>query len=376
VVLWRSPQESPSQRVSGSSDARQAARWTQHRLEETFARLGIPPERITTLDVRTRQWEGQQWEMRILRISLSQQGQMDRIVEGLEELGRDPMHHVGILWTVKEEGFRAADLWVDDFLTHRILIQRRPKEFRSLQRPLGPQLALILDDLGNVYRPIKEVLDWGIPLTLSVFPKRPYSRRIAQEAHLRGLEVMLHLPMEPWGFPKKDPGKGALMHGMSPREVKRVLEEDLGDLPKVCGVNNHMGSRFTEDREAMQEVLRVLRERGLYFVDSLTTPRSVGYRLAREMGVQSYRRDVFLDVVAQKEAIQRQFQKFLHVASLQGFAVGIAHPYPETLQLLPELFRRSSQAGYRWISVSKLDLLAAQEGRGSYKQRRRAGYGR
>lgn len=369
VVLWRPFNEGPSQRISGSSDAREAVCWTQQRLEETFSRLEIPAQRITTLDVRTRRWEGQQWEMRILRISVSRRVEMDRIVEGLEEIGRDPVRRVGILWTIREEEFRAADLWVDDFLTHRIFIQRHPRELRPPPRPVGAQLALILDDIGNVYRPIKEVLNWGIPLTLSVFPKRPYSRRIAREASLRGLEVMLHLPMEPWGYPEKDPGAGALMHWMSSSEMKRVLEEDLRGLPRVRGVNNHMGSRFTEDRRAMQEVLSVLKERRLYFVDSLTTPRSVGYRLAREMGVPSYRRDVFLDVVPRKEAIRGQFQKFLQVASLQGFAVGIAHPYPETLQLLPELFRSSSLAGYRWISVSSLGPRAARIERRSPGQR-------
>jgi polysaccharide deacetylase 2 family uncharacterized protein YibQ len=122
----------------------------------------------------------------------------------------------------------------------------------------------------------------------------------------------------------------------------------------VRGVNNHMGSRFTEYSEGMRQVMEVLAERGLYFVDSLTSPRSVGYRMAKEMGVRAYRRDVFLDVVQDEAKIQAQFLKLLHLARLHGYALGICHPYPETLRVLPQLHALAQREGYDMVTVSEL----------------------
>ncbi len=215
-------------------------------------------------------------------------------------------------------------------------------------------MALIMDDLGNGYAPFRVVLELNVPMTLSVLPRRPQSGKMAQEAVSRGMEVMLHLPMEPWGYPEKHPGLGALMFAMSRQEVEHVLLEDLRDLPEAKGVNNHMGSRFTEDRDRMGQVMELLAPRGLYFVDSLTSPRSLGFQLARDGGVRAYRRDLFLDAAPDEEKIRAQCRRLLQIARVQGHAIGICHPYPETLRVLPELVTEARAQGYEWVTVSQL----------------------
>ena len=233
--------------------------------------------------------------------------------------------------------------------------QKAPDELRPTPSTRGrPQVALIMDDLGNGYAPFRAVLEMNVPMTLSVLPRRPQSGKMAQEAVSRGMEVMLHLPMEPWGYPDKHPGLGALMFAMSHQEVEQVLLEDLRDLPEAKGVNNHMGSRFTEDRDRMGQVMDLLAPRGLYFVDSLTSPSSLGFQLARDRGVRAYRRDLFLDAIQDEDRIRAQFGRLMQIARVQGHAIGICHPYPETLRVLPELVADSRARGFEWATISQL----------------------
>jgi polysaccharide deacetylase 2 family uncharacterized protein YibQ len=128
----------------------------------------------------------------------------------------------------------------------------------------------------------------------------------------------------------------------------------LKQVPHAAGVNNHMGSRFTEDEQAMTAVMAVLRERGLYFVDSLTTSRSVGSATAQRAGVPAVRRDIFLDNVAEVDAIVQQIRRLAGKARRNGSAVGICHPYPETLQALRQELPKQAGQGIEFVPVSGL----------------------
>jgi len=131
-----------------------------------------------------------------------------------------------------------------------------------------------------------------------------------------------------------DPGPGALFVAMSPQRIRRVLNQDLAALPGAIGINNHMGSRFTRDPTAMTVVLEAIRAKGLFFIDSLTSPASIGYREARRLGVPTLRRDVFLDNVQDPAAITARLEELVRRARQTGAAVGIAHPKPTTLETL------------------------------------------
>jgi hypothetical protein len=142
---------------------------------------------------------------------------------------------------------------------------------------------------------VDEILALKVPVALSVLPFCPYSAESARKAHEGGMEVLLHLPMEPLDYPEKNPGKGALLIDMTDEEIKNQLEEDIKAVPYASGANNHMGSGFTEYEKKMEVVLRRLKDRGFFFVDSCTTNNSKSRKAAQSVGIRYASRDVFID---------------------------------------------------------------------------------
>jgi hypothetical protein len=121
---------------------------------------------------------------------------------------------------------------------------------------------------------------------------------------------------------------------MDAREIRGTMRRHLDEIPGIVGVNNHMGSCFTERRDKMKVVLTELKERRLFFVDSRTTRETVGYRLARQLGVPAAQRSVFLDNNLSRKAIRFQMERLLRIAKQEGCAIGIGHPHPDTFELL------------------------------------------
>jgi uncharacterized protein len=206
----------------------------------------------------------------------------------------------------------------------------------SLSGDARPRVAIVIDDLGYQRQLTLDFITLKIPLTLSFLPQAPYSRELAQTAVEQGKETLLHVPMEPKGFPKTNPGPAALLTAMKDEEIRAILKKDLDQFPGVRGINNHMGSLFTEDREKMTLVLRVIRDKNLYFFDSRTSPDSVVQSVAAQLGVKAIHRDIFLDNVINDEAIRLQLEKLIQLAEIRGLAVGCGHPHPETLRALKE----------------------------------------
>ncbi len=216
------------------------------------------------------------------------------------------------------------------------------------------RIAIVIDDMGYDMKPLEEILKLEAPITIAVLPHLAYSRRIAERAHLEGIEVLLHLPMEPKDTTRHNPGEGALFTTMDEKEIRLKVEENLNAVPYITGVNNHMGSRFTEDEEKMRPVLRVLKERGFFFVDSKTTARSVAERLAKSMGLPVVSRDVFLDNVRDRDQIRAQIEKLKAIAKRRGMAIGIGHPYPETIATLKEVIVELQNDGIELVRASEL----------------------
>jgi polysaccharide deacetylase 2 family uncharacterized protein YibQ len=196
-----------------------------------------------------------------------------------------------------------------------------------------PRIAIIIDDMGYHGSIGKDLLALDLNLTFSFLPKAPFTKQQEEEAWTKGRTILLHLPMQAkskhW-----DPGPGALYISFSPQQIHSVVLEDLKSIPHAVGCNNHMGSRFTEDRTCMREVLDVLKKRNLFFVDSYTTAASIGLDEARKMGVPTARRHVFLDNEQDAGTICRQLDLLLSMAEKNGQAIGIAHPHRATLQAL------------------------------------------
>jgi len=217
----------------------------------------------------------------------------------------------------------------------------------------GPaRVAIILDDggYGNDYT--EKILAMSPRLTLAILPYTPFGAETARRGAALGFEIMLHMPMEPEKNDK--PFKGQLNVGMDALEIQRLTREALAEIPGVVGVNNHTGSRFTAHREGMRAFMEVMREQQLYFIDSVTSRKSIGFEVAKEVGVPTGRRAVFLDDRNDAAFIHKQFTLLIKRAHDSGSAIGIGHFRAGTASVLPALLKRLEDEGIALVHASEL----------------------
>jgi polysaccharide deacetylase 2 family uncharacterized protein YibQ len=243
------------------------------------------------------------------------------------------------------------------FATHTIYIHSEPavasRESTPAAKADRARLAIILDDLGNDRAAADAIFALPYPLTISVLPDRPHSVDIAEEAHRRGYQVMLHLPMEP--VRNEKPESRELRPGMSAADVTALVNEFLREVPGAAGVNNHQGSQSTTDTALMDALMAVLRDDKLFYIDSRTTAATVAYDTARQMGVRSAFRNVpFLDDVAEVAAVRKQLRLALREAREKGDVVAIGHPHPATLKALREILQEAKAQGVQLVFASEL----------------------
>lgn len=219
-------------------------------------------------------------------------------------------------------------------------------------KPGMPMIAIIMDDLGLNHAGTMRTLALPAPITASFLPYADSLARQTRQAHQRGHELMLHMPMEPIGL--QNPGPGALYVGMSEQELTKRLTLALNSFNGMIGLNNHMGSRATADAATMKSVMHTLKRYGLAFVDSVTNGNSAGLGMARELGVPVVARDVFLDHDPSPLAIRMQLAMLEKVARRQGYAVAIGHPYGQTLAELEAWLPTLTQKGLQQVPVSVL----------------------
>lgn len=199
-----------------------------------------------------------------------------------------------------------------------------------------PLVAIIIDDLGYDRRIANAFLAIDAPFTIAILPGSPLQQYIAQKAHQKGLDIMLHQPMEPVEYPSVNPGPKALLSSMDADQLIRQLQDNIATTPHVKGINNHMGSRLTSDSGRMNQVFTVLKQNKLFFVDSRTTKDTRARSSAKLFQVRFAERDVFLDHKQDSEFIKNQFRVLVQTAHKNGAAIGIAHPYPITLEILKQ----------------------------------------
>jgi polysaccharide deacetylase 2 family uncharacterized protein YibQ len=224
-------------------------------------------------------------------------------------------------------------------------------------RPRTPgepaRAAIIMDDLGNSLEPLRELCALGLRITASVLPFAAETLPSVRAAEECGLEVMLHLPLESLAKPARAP-EGTISSGMSREEVRRGVLAALEQIPGCRGVNNHAGSKVTEDAGIMPTILEVVRDKGLYFIDSRTTNASVAFETARSLGVPAAERRVFLDGVLEDEAIKGRIEELFRAARDNGRAVGICHPKAETLAALRKYLGLAKAYGVTLVFASEI----------------------
>ena len=195
-----------------------------------------------------------------------------------------------------------------------------------------PTLAIVIDDIGYNRDSARKLIALQYELTFSVLPKSPYAKELANLAWMRGKEVMLHIPMATQTNSRLDPGGIPL--DMPPDSITTLVSAHLANFPQARGINNHMGSRLTELKPAMTAVMKALKPDDLFFIDSRTSAQSVAFKHAKEAGLQTADRDIFLDNEQSVAAIAAQLEKAVVLAEKNGSAVAIGHPYPETYAAL------------------------------------------
>jgi hypothetical protein len=255
-----------------------------------------------------------------------------------------------------------------------------PAPSRPSGEAAAPRAAIVFDDLGQRLSHLEQLASLEIPLTIAVIPGLPATAATVREASRLGIQLLLHQPMEPREEVAKDPGAGVLLTSMGTEEVRARLSENLAAVPGAVGVNNHMGSRFTEETAGLAAVMAELKARGLFWLDSRTTPATRGTEIAQDAGVRAIERDIFLDAEVSAEFVRGQVRRLLATARERGTAVAIGHPHPETIAALKELRAELLDSGVQLVPLSALvpvagvgtTLAAAADGAGRSRPGRAA----
>jgi hypothetical protein len=214
-----------------------------------------------------------------------------------------------------------------------------------------PRVAIIIDDMGYQQQLGSDLLALEMNLTFSFLPHAPFSREQAEQAWRQGHDILVHMPMEARDT-MENPGPGTLYLADSQELLAGKVARNLASVPHAVGINNHMGSRYTEDKSGMHQFFKLLAGQDMLFVDSLTSSASLAMETARLMGFKAARRDVFLDNVQTQEAICRQLALLVKEASTRGWAIGIGHPNEATATAL---------AGCRGLLRSQVRLVGIRE---------------
>jgi polysaccharide deacetylase 2 family uncharacterized protein YibQ len=313
--------------------------------------IGVPKKDVLLQPSSLKKEGNLTWEESRLKIQLPRSLSLSLIEgkfkQGLSLLGRS----VSTQSSLVSDSLQ-LEIRVQNRITHQLnFVYAKPPTVKATIRP---KVAIVIDDLGGENHFAQEILRWDVPLTFSILPFTPYSRTLAQQAHQKGREVILHLPMEPYGYPKIRPGEGALLDEMDGETIRRQLSKDIEAIPYVTGVSNHMGSRFMENPEKLKVVLIELKRRGFFFLDSRTTPQTVGLQTARSIGIRAAERSLFLDHSLDPEDIKQQLEKLVEHSLATGKAIGIGHPHPSTLKSLKEMIPKMKEKGIEIVPLSSV----------------------
>jgi len=334
-----------------ATELREKIKRIDHAIYGSFYKAGIREKNVAFLQVRPRGQGARIWDFTELSVGCSDRNSALQLQSFLTQDLKACGPRISFRNEVDSKGNLIFHVFAKESYTHKIVLT-----FRSREEPGqdgSPKIAIIIDDLGYDGTLAFSLFRLPVPISFSILPFAPLTDVIVRETNRWDAEAILHLPMQPREYPAVDPGPGALLLSMNENEIRKVLDEDLRRIQGAKGVNNHMGSSFTESKEKMAVVLEELKRRDLFYVDSLTTNRTVGFKLAKKMGVLTARRSVFLDNDLTQEAINIQMERLMSVARHSGSAIGIGHPHKETLRAL-EKYVPKLQEDFEVVAVSEL----------------------
>lgn len=216
------------------------------------------------------------------------------------------------------------------------------------------RIAIIIDDIGYNLKLLDKLLAIEGELTYSVLPDTPYAAEAARRIKAAGHEVMLHLPMEPQNVDRWVPTPDTLLTSMDEKKIREIVEKHLKAVPGAVGVNNHMGSWFTEDESGMAILFGILKGKGLFFVDSRTTPNTVGCSKAAEIGLDCRQSDLFLDGKILDYYVAKQWDLLIQKSRANGRAIAIGHPHAVTIETLAREIPKLGQQGLTLVPASRI----------------------
>lgn len=338
------PYDQVSKQVVPQEKLSKLVKRVDYALLQALLLTGYGPDSLVIKEIAAEEHLGEDFQLQIIELRLD--GKPDRF---LSEFTLALDHWVPEAEFARE-GSAAWSITLLGRVTHQLLL-----DGTAAKKPVTAKgrLAVVIDDLGRSLTFARKLARLDIPLTFSIMPQAPHSRETAKIAAEANREVMLHQPMEPEGYPEVNPGPGALLTNMGADAIRTQLAENLAVVPMAKGVNNHTGSRYTQIESVLAPVMEELGSRGLFFLDSLTTPKSVAGVVAKRYGLAYYRRSIFLDNVRESDAILRQMKKAERLARLSGQAIAIGHPYPETLDAL-RLWLGQRSGDVQVVSLSEL----------------------
>ena len=219
------------------------------------------------------------------------------------------------------------------------------------------ELAILVDDMGSSLQEARALAAIGVPINFAVIPGLRHDREVAAYAAGQGVEVLIHMPMQSKGYPQRRLEANGLLLEHSDDELRSRMLGYLEALPQAVGANNHMGSEFTEHQEKMRVVLKVLKEKKLFFVDSITSPRTSGLQVVNELKLRSARRDVFLDNEQNERYIRGQLNQAVARARKHGHAIAICHPHAATIATLAAALPELQAQGITLVKISTLTFV-------------------
>lgn len=320
-------------------------------IQSQLYEIGIPRKDILLHQSASKKERGSAWKESILKIQVSRTLPLSVIEEHLKR-SLFPLGKTVVVHSSQSAESLQLDIRVQNRTTHRLAFIV-PQGATAKAGP-RPKIALVIDDIGGEMPIATELLQWDLPLTLSILPFTLHAKTIAREAHQKGKEVILHVPMEPHGYPKVKPGEGVLLERMDEESLLRQLSKDIEAVPYVKGASNHMGSRLMEDSEKVKIILSELKRRDLFFLDSRTTPQTVGLQVAQGLGMKAMERSLFIDHSLDEEDIKERIEKLIQLSLSNGRAIGIGHPHPETVKSLKEMLPKIKEKGIEIVLLSSL----------------------
>jgi len=313
---------------------------------ETMKAMRMSMAELGLLDVEIRQFNGKGYHYQVIQLpaaknqSIFHKHLQAALATRLPEASIQPL------------GKQELGITIDSHPTHRLILKTMELAVPA-PSPKGPKMVIVIDDIGENMSVLKGLLKLDFPVTLAVWPNATHTRESVKLIQKSQRDLIIHFPMEPRGYPRYNPGDDALFVSMTREQIEKRIAENIAQIPEAIGANNHMGSRFTANTSGMNVALAAFKKHGLFFLDSLTTGKSVGRTVAGKTGIPFYIRDIFIDNVKDVNAIVHQLRKAENVSLKKGYSIAIGHPYKETLAALRQ-WSKTKKSSVVLIPLSEL----------------------